>query len=97
MVKRTTFNNILIHLSKLSPIILTLLIIILFIKKDKKTIMYLVIILILSYLFERYEKHHVIPVLAFYLFNTLQIWLDIILDGIANIFAYFPQGILVIA
>lgn len=84
MVKRTTFNNILVELSNISPVILTLLIIILFIKRDQKAIMYLVIILILSYLFERYEKHHVIPIVAFYLFNTLQIWLDVLLDFIVE-------------
>jgi hypothetical protein len=44
--------------------------------------MYLIIILILSYLFERYEKHHVIPIVAFYLFNILQIWLDVLLGFI---------------
>lgn len=79
MVKRTAFNNLLVELSNISPIILALLIIILFIKGDQKTIMYLIIILILSYLFERYEKHHVIPIVAFYLFNILQIWLDVLL------------------
>jgi hypothetical protein len=84
MVKRTTFNNILVELSNISPVILTLLIIILFIKGDQKAIIYLVIILILSYLFERYEKHHVIPIVAFYLFNTLQIWLDVLLDFIVE-------------
>ena len=93
MVKRTTFNNILVGLSKISPIILTLLIIILFIKKDEKTILYLAIILILSYIFERFEKHHVIPVVAFYLFNTLQVWLFILLDGLNNIFSYIPGAL----
>lgn len=82
MVKRTAFNNLLVELSNISPIILALLIIILFIKGDQKTIMYLIIILILSYLFERYEKHHVIPIVAFYLFNILQIWLDVLLGFI---------------
>lgn len=93
MVKRTTLNNFLVHLSKISPLILTLLIIILFIKKDEKAIMYLAIILILSYIFDKYEKHHVIPVVAFYLFNTLQVWLDVILDTITEFFAYIPEGI----
>jgi len=90
MVKRTTFNNILVKLSKLSPMILTLLIIILFIKGDEKTIMYLAIILIISYLFERYEKHHVIPIVAYYLFNTLQVWLDVVLDFITAASNYIP-------
>ena len=89
MVKRTSLNEFLIILSKFSPIILTVLIIILFIKHDNKTILYLVVILLLSYLFETYEKHHVIPVVAFYLFNTLQVWLDIVLDFIStNIVTY---------
>ena len=86
MVKRTALNEFLTLLSHFSPIILTVLIIILFIKQDKKTIFYLLVILLLSYLFEKYEKHHVIPIVAFYLFNTLQVWLDVILDYIyANV------------
>lgn len=92
MVKRTTFNNFLEKLSKISPLILTLLIVVLFIKKDGRAIFYLAIILILSYLFERYEKHHVIPVVAFYLFNTLQVWLDVLLDSVTNAFNFISQG-----
>lgn len=88
MVKRTPFNNILIVLSKLAPIILTVLVIILFIKGDKKTMLYLGIILILSYIFQIYEKKHVIPIVAFYLFNTLQVWLDVILDFFMEIGEY---------
>jgi hypothetical protein len=88
MVKRTALNKLLDILSHFSPIILTLLIIILFIKHDRKTILYLSIILILSFLFEKYEKHHVIPVVAFYFFNTLQVWLDVILDFISNNIIY---------
>lgn len=93
MVKRTIFNNILVKLSKISPIILTLLIMILFIKKDGRGFVYLAIVLILSYLFDKYEKHHVIPVVAFYLFNTLQVWLDILLDTVSNVFIYISQGV----
>ena len=85
MVKRTAFNNMLVELSKLSPVIISILIIILFIKGDKKTIVYLGIILLLSYLFEKYEQHHAIPIVAFYLFNTLQVWLDVALDTISDI------------
>lgn len=85
MVKRTAFNELLVLLSKLSPIILTVLIIILFIKHETKTVLYLIIILILSYLFEKYEHHHVIPVVAFYLFNTLQVWLELALDSLPNL------------
>jgi len=88
MVKRTTLNELLVILSHYSPIILTILIIILFIKHDRKTILYLSIILILSFLFEKYEKHHVIPVVAFYLFNTLQVWLDVVLDFISDSIVY---------
>ena len=80
MVKRTSFNNFLLTLSHYSPILLTLLIIILFIKQDRKTIFFLLIILALSYLFENYEKHHVIPIVSFYLFNVLQVWLVTFLD-----------------
>lgn len=80
MVKRTPFNNFLLLLSHFSPILLTLLIIILFIKQDNKTIFFLLIILALSYLFEKYEKHHVIPIVSFYLFNVLQVWLVTFLD-----------------
>lgn len=88
MVKRTPFNNILIIISKIAPIILIALVITLTIKGDKKTILYLGIILILSYMFEIYEKRHVIPIVAFYLFNTLQVWLDIVLDFIIEIGEY---------
>lgn len=88
MVKRTALNELLVILSHYSPIILTILIIILFIKHDRKTILFLSIILILSYLFEKYEKRHVIPIVAFYLFNTLQVWLDIILDFISDNILY---------
>ena len=80
MVKRTSFNNFLLTLSHYSPILLTLLIIILFIKQDRKTIFFLMIIIALSYLFEKYEKHHVIPIVSFYLFNVLQTWLGTIFE-----------------
>lgn len=88
MVKRTPLNNILVILSKLAPIILTALVIILLIKGDKKTMLYLGIILILSYMFEIYEKKHVIPIVVFYLFNTLQVLLDVILDFFMEIGEY---------
>lgn len=93
MVKRTTFNNILTKMSKISPLILTLLIMVLFIKKDGRGLIYLAIVLMLSYLFEMYEKHHVIPVVAFYLFNTLQVWLDVLLDSVTNAFNFITQGV----
>ncbi len=80
MVKRTPFNNFLLTLSHYSPILLTLLIIILFIKQDNKTIFFLMIVLALSYLFEKYEKHHVIPIVSFYLFTVLQVWLVTFLE-----------------
>lgn len=85
MTNRTAFNEFLVLLSTLSPIILTILIILLFIKHENKTILYLIIILVLSYLFEKYEYHHIIPVVSFYLFNTLQVWLDLLLDTLPNI------------
>lgn len=88
MVKRTPFNNILVMLSKLSPILLTILFIILWIKDEQKTIFYLVTLLIIGYLFEVYEKRHVIPSIAFYLFTTLQGWLDIGLDFIIDLTEY---------
>jgi hypothetical protein len=90
MVKRTILNNILFGLSKLSPLLLTTLIIILFIKNDKKTVFYLAIILLLSFLFERYEKHHVIPIVAFYLFHTLQVWFITLLDVVVEFIGYAP-------
>lgn len=88
MVKRTPFNNILVILSKLSPILLTILFIILWIRDEQKTIFYLVILLIIGYLFEVYEKRHVIPSIAFYLFTTLQGWLAIGLDFIIDLTEY---------
>jgi len=88
MVKRTTLNELLVILSHYSPIILTILIIILFIKHDRKTILYLSILLMLSFLFDKSEKHHVILVVSFYLFNTLQVWLDVVLDFISDSIVY---------
>jgi len=84
MSKIKQFNHFLENLSHFSPIILTILIIILYIKNDKKSIFYLIIILLLSYIFQKYERHHVIPIVAFYLYNTLQVWLNIILDFISE-------------
>jgi len=88
MVKRTPFNNILVILSKLSPILLTILVIILWIRDEQKTFLYLVILLIIGYLFEVYEKRRVIPGVVFYLFTTLQVWLEIILDFVINLTQY---------
>jgi hypothetical protein len=86
MPKITQFNHFLENLSHFSPILLTILIIILYIKNDTKSIFYLITILLLSYIFHKYERHHVIPVVAFYLYNTLQVWLYIVLDFISGMF-----------
>lgn len=88
MVKRTPFNNILVILSELSPILLTILVIVLWIRDEQQTIFYLIILLIIGYLFEVYEKRHVIPSIAFYLFTTLQIWLDVGLEFIIDLSEY---------
>lgn len=82
MSRLTQFNHIIYILSKYSYIILIILISILLFLKKYKMILGVVIIIVVGYLFNKYEQHHYIPVVSFYLYNILQYWLDLFIEYI---------------
>ena len=80
MSRLTEFNHIVYILSKYSYIILFILIMTLLTLKKYKMILGIVIIVVVGYLFNKYEQHHYIPVVSFYLYNILQYWLDLLIE-----------------
>lgn len=82
MSRLTQFNHIVYILSKYSYIILIILISILLVLKKYKMILGVIIVIIVSYLFNKYEQHHYIPAISFYLYNVLQYWLDLVIEYI---------------
>ena len=82
MSRLTLFNHIVFMLSKYAYFILFILVSILLFLKKYKMILGLVIVVLVGYIFNKYEQHHYIPVVSFYLFNILQYWLDLFIDYI---------------
>lgn len=82
MSRLTQFNESIVILSKYAYIVLIILIIILFILKKYKMILGVVIVILVGYFFNKYEQHHYIPAVSFYLYNILQYWLDLFIDYI---------------
>lgn len=82
MAKLTGFNNFILLLSRYSYPILLILILLLINLKKYKMILGVIIVVMVGYLFNKYEQHHYIPIVSFYLFNTLQYWLDLIIEYI---------------
>ena len=48
--------------------------------KNFKELLFLMLLLFIGRFYEKYQSHHIIPVMAFYSSNILQEWFQIILD-----------------
>jgi hypothetical protein len=82
MSRLTQFNHGIIILSKYAYIVLFILMVIMFTLKKYKMILGLIIVFLVGYFFNKYEQHHYIPAVSFYLYNILQYWLDLFIDYI---------------
>ncbi len=76
------FKTSILTLSNLSLVLLISLILYSMYTQNIKQMIFIVVLLIIGSFYEKYQSHHILPVMAFYSFNIVQEWFQILLDSI---------------
>lgn len=80
------FKKSLLTMANISLLLLTSLIIYSIYTNDVKKMLFVILLIFIGRFYENYQAHHIIPVMAFYSFNILQEWFQILLENSTILF-----------